>query len=57
MNDSFERRNALDYHDFTTITKSEIQEYYINIRNFVTEIDKIFQKRLLEHSEVGHQHS
>lgn len=47
LNDSYERRNALDYHDFTTITKSEINEYYKTMKSFVIEVDKIFQKKVM----------
>lgn len=46
LNDSYERRNALDYHDFATVTKSEIKEYLMNMKGFVKEIDKIIQEKI-----------
>ena len=46
LNDSYERRNALDYHDFATVTKSEIKEYLMNRKDFVKEIDKIIQEKI-----------
>lgn len=49
LNDSYERRNALDYHDFAIVTKSEVQEYFKTMKSFVKEVDKLFQKKLLDY--------
>ena len=49
LNDAYERRNALDYHDFAVVTKSEVQEYFRTMKSFVKEVDKLFQKKLLDY--------
>lgn len=36
LNDSYERRTALDYHDYTTVSKSESKLYLKEMKKFIT---------------------
>jgi len=51
LNDSFERRTAVDYHDYTTVTKSEVNEYLTEMKKFVTEVDKLIEEKLKESNQ------
>jgi len=46
LNDSFERRTALDYHDYTTVTNSEVKEYLAEMKKFVSEVDNLIEEKL-----------
>lgn len=46
LNDSYERRTALDYHDYTTVIKSEVKSYLKDMKIFVTEVDHLIEDKL-----------
>lgn len=48
LNASYERRTALDYHDYTTVTKSEARFYLKEMRKFIAEVDKLIEKKLTD---------
>ncbi len=48
LNDSFERRTALDYQDYSTVTKSEVEVYLSEMKKFIATIDKLINKKLKE---------
>lgn len=52
LNDSYERRTALDYHDYTTVTKSEAKFYLKGMKRFILEVDKLIEKRLKDTSNT-----
>ena len=41
LNDTFERRNTIDYDDFATVTKSEVRKYYSDMKKFVKLVNKV----------------
>jgi uncharacterized protein (UPF0332 family) len=43
LNDTFERRNTIDYDDFATVTKSEVKKYYIDMKKFVKLVNKVIE--------------
>lgn len=46
LNDSYERRTALDYHDYTTVIKSEAKFYLKEMKKFILEVDKLIEQKL-----------
>jgi len=43
---AYERRQSSDYHDFVTLTKSQIEEYYSKMIVFVNVVEKVIQQKL-----------
>lgn len=43
---SYERRQAADYHDFVSLTKSQIEEYRIAMNEFILQVQKIIEEKL-----------
>ncbi len=46
LNDSFERRNAADYHDYVSVNKTEVKTYYRQMKKFVKIVDDVIKKKL-----------
>jgi uncharacterized protein (UPF0332 family) len=46
LNDTFERRNTIDYDDFATVTKSEVKKYYSEMKKFVKIVHKIIASKI-----------
>lgn len=46
LNDSFERRNAADYHDYVFVNKTEVKTYYRQMKKFVKIVDDVIKKKL-----------
>jgi len=43
---TFSKRNSVDYHDFTLITKSEVIQYFELMKKFVAEVDSLIEEKL-----------
>ena len=46
LNASYERRTALDYHDYTTVTKFEARFYLKEMKKFIAEVDELIENKL-----------
>ena len=46
LNSAFERRNLIDYDDYFSITKSEVNKYYSQMRKFIKIIEQLINQRL-----------
>jgi len=46
LNETFERRNLIDYDDYFSITKSEVKKYYSDMKKFVKVVESLIIKRL-----------
>jgi len=47
---AYERRQSSDYHDFVTLTKSQIEEYYSKMKDFVNVVEEVVQEKLKNES-------
>ncbi|MEI7813120.1 MAG: HEPN domain-containing protein [Ignavibacteria bacterium] len=43
---AYDRRQAADYHDFVTLTKTQIDEYRLRMAEFIRQVDLIIQQKL-----------
>jgi len=43
---AYERRQSSDYHDFVTLTKSQIEEYYSKMKDFVNVVEEVIKEKL-----------
>jgi uncharacterized protein len=48
LNESYNNRLAADYHDFVFLTKTQVEEFYDQIKEFVSLIDKMIKDRIKE---------
>ena len=48
LNESYNNRLAADYHDFVFLTKTQVEEFYNQIKEFVSLIDKMINDRIKE---------
>ena len=48
LNESYNNRLAADYHDFVFLTKTQVEEFYNQIKEFVRLIDKMIKTRIKE---------
>lgn len=46
LNSAFERRNLIDYDDYFSITKSEVNKYYSQMKKFIKIIEQLINQRL-----------
>lgn len=46
LNETFERRNLIDYDDYFSITKSEVKRYYSDMKKFVKIIEFLIKQRI-----------
>lgn len=46
LDESYNNRVASDYHDFVYLTKSQVEEFYNQMKDFVMFIDQMIQTRL-----------
>jgi hypothetical protein len=46
LNETFERRNLIDYDDYFSITKSEVKKYYSDMKKFVKVIELLIKQRI-----------
>lgn len=45
---AYDRRQAADYHDFVTLTKTQIDEYRIRMTEFIKQVELIIKEKLSE---------
>lgn len=43
---AYDRRQAADYHDFVTLTKTQIDDYRIRMAEFIKQVDLIIKEKL-----------
>jgi len=46
LNETFERRNLIDYDDYFSITKSEVKRYYSDMKKFIKIIELLIKQRI-----------
>lgn len=46
LDESYNNRVVADYHDFVYLTKSQVEEFYNQMKEFVSFIDQMIQGRL-----------
>lgn len=46
LNETFERRNLIDYDDYFSITKTEVKKYYSDMKKFVKVAERLIKKRI-----------
>ncbi|MDR3611343.1 MAG: HEPN domain-containing protein [Ignavibacteriaceae bacterium] len=48
LDESYNRRVASDYHDFVYLTKTQVEEFFSQMKDFVGFIDRMIQDRFKE---------
>lgn len=47
LNIAFRKRTAVDYHDFVTVSKEEVSQYYERIKIFIETVSELIEERLM----------
>jgi uncharacterized protein (UPF0332 family) len=48
LDESYNNRVAADYHDFVYLTKSQVEEFYFQMKEFISFIDNLIEHRVKE---------
>ncbi|MDP4175060.1 MAG: HEPN domain-containing protein [Bacteroidota bacterium] len=48
LDESYNNRVAADYHDFVYLTKTQVEEFFNQMKDFISFIDQMIQNRIKE---------